>query len=182
MTLMLRHCNGTSPATRVFVQQCVRANIKETSNVRATGPCITNVFATRRKNFSQWYRSFQRKLLSHWRHVAITLVIQGPGPLWGESNGDRIPSQMRKAFPFNDVFMRLPYHSACEATMMIISPTCYRQWYGQTKHNKICAYLREHTEHEMTTSTNLSQDTKLLPICRRYFQMCFLERKRTDFA
>ena len=46
------------------------------------GPCITNVFATRRKNFSQWHRSFQRKLLSHWlkflRHVAITLVIQGP--------------------------------------------------------------------------------------------------------
>ena len=47
------------------------------------GPCITNVFATRRKNFSQWHRSFQRKLRSHWlkflRHVAITLVIQGPG-------------------------------------------------------------------------------------------------------
>ena len=47
------------------------------------GHCITNVFATRRKNFSQWHRSFQRKLLSHWlkflRHVAITLVIQGPG-------------------------------------------------------------------------------------------------------
>ena len=47
-----------------------------------TGPCITNVFATRRKNFSQWYRSFQRKLLSLWLkflgHVAITLVIQGP--------------------------------------------------------------------------------------------------------
>ena len=46
------------------------------------GHCITNVFATRRKNFSQWHRSFQRKLLSHWlkflRHVAITLVIQGP--------------------------------------------------------------------------------------------------------
>ena len=56
-----------------------------------SGPCITNVFATRRKNFSQWHRSFQRKLLSHWlkflRHVAITLVIQGPGPLWGESIG-----------------------------------------------------------------------------------------------
>ena len=50
-----------------------------------TGPCIINVFATRRKNFSQWHRSFQRKLLSHWlkflRHVAITLVIQGPGVL-----------------------------------------------------------------------------------------------------
>ena len=46
------------------------------------GPCITNVFATRRKNFSQWHRSFQRKLLSHWlkflRHVAIKLVIQCP--------------------------------------------------------------------------------------------------------
>ena len=46
------------------------------------GSCITNVFATRRKNFCQWHRSFQRKLLSHWlkflRHVAITLVIQGP--------------------------------------------------------------------------------------------------------
>ena len=52
---------------------------------RASGPCITNVLATRRKNFSQWHRSFQRKLLSHWlkflRHVAITLVIQGPA-LW----------------------------------------------------------------------------------------------------
>ena len=50
------------------------------------GPCITNVLATRRKNFSQWHRSFQRKLRSHWlkflRHVAITLVIQGPGGLW----------------------------------------------------------------------------------------------------
>ena len=50
------------------------------------GPCITNVFATCRKNFSQWHRSFQRKLRSHWlkflRHVAITLVIQGPGLCW----------------------------------------------------------------------------------------------------
>ena len=49
------------------------------------GPCITNVFATRRKSFSQWHRSFQRKLRSHWlkflRHVAITLVIQGPALL-----------------------------------------------------------------------------------------------------
>ena len=51
--------------------------------VSSPGPCITNVFATRRKNISQWHRSFQRKLRSHWlkflRHVAITLVIQGPG-------------------------------------------------------------------------------------------------------
>ena len=43
----------------------------------AAGPCITNVFVACRKNFSQWHRSFQRKFL---RHVAITLVIQGPGP------------------------------------------------------------------------------------------------------
>ena len=44
---------------------------------------LAKILATRRNNFSQWYRSFQRKLLSHWlkflRHVAITLVIQGPG-------------------------------------------------------------------------------------------------------
>ena len=63
---------------------------------RVTGPCITNVFATRRNNFSQWHRSFQRKLLSHWlkflRHVAITLVIQGPGPCCGEFTGE-FPSQ-----------------------------------------------------------------------------------------
>ena len=58
------------------------------------GPCITNVFAIRRKNFSQWHRSFQRKLLSHWlkflRHVAITLVIQGPALdmlLWLRNHG-----------------------------------------------------------------------------------------------
>ena len=55
----------------------------ECIHIGRTGPCITNVFATRRKNSSQWHRSFQRKLRSHWlkflRHVAITLVIQGPG-------------------------------------------------------------------------------------------------------
>ena len=34
-------------------------------------PVITNVFATRRKNFSQWHRSFQRKLLSHWLKFGI---------------------------------------------------------------------------------------------------------------
>ena len=47
------------------------------------GPVLLTFFATRRKNFSQWHHSFQRKLRSHWlkflRHVAITLVIQGPG-------------------------------------------------------------------------------------------------------
>ena len=47
------------------------------------GPCITNVIATCRKNFSQWERSFLWKLRCHWlkflRRVAKTLVIQGPG-------------------------------------------------------------------------------------------------------
>ena len=56
---------------------------------QSAGPCITNVFATCRKNFSQWHRSFQRKLRSHWlkflRHVTITLVIQDPGPGHGRS-------------------------------------------------------------------------------------------------
>ena len=58
--------------------------------LRVPGPCITNVFATCRKNFSQWHRSFQRKLRSHWlkflRHVAITLVIQGPDIGWHSDN------------------------------------------------------------------------------------------------
>ena len=57
-------------------------SFKMASGICSAGPCITNVFATCRKNFSQWHRSFQRKLRSHWlkflRHVAITLVIQDP--------------------------------------------------------------------------------------------------------
>ena len=47
------------------------------------GPCITNVIATCRKNFSQWESSFLWKLRYHWlkflRRIAKTLVIQGPG-------------------------------------------------------------------------------------------------------
>ena len=47
-----------------------------------TGPCITNVIATCRKNFSQWESSFLWKLRCHWlkflRRVAKMLVIQGP--------------------------------------------------------------------------------------------------------
>ena len=46
------------------------------------GPCITNVIATCRKNFSQWDSSFLWKLRCHWlkflRRVAKNLVIQGP--------------------------------------------------------------------------------------------------------
>ena len=65
---------------------------------RVTGPCITNVIATCRKNFSQWESSFLWKLRCHWlkflRRVAKTLVIQGPGPLWCH----RSPSQYCGSF------------------------------------------------------------------------------------
>ena len=80
------HLKMSSAKWRPF---CLSLNVL---TFRNTGPCITNVFATRRKNFSQWHRSFQRKLLFHWlkflRRVAITLVIQGPGPLWMQSSHD----------------------------------------------------------------------------------------------
>ena len=59
-----------------------------------SGPCITNVIATCRKNFSQWERSFLWKLRCHLlkflRHVAKTLVIQGPGPLEVESSPSNV--------------------------------------------------------------------------------------------
>ena len=58
--------------------------------LKYTGPCITNVIATRRKNFSQWESSFLWKLRYHWlkflRRVAKTLVIQGPG--WSQESCD----------------------------------------------------------------------------------------------
>ena len=47
-----------------------------------TGPCVTTAIWRCRNPFSQWQRSFQRKLRSHWlkllrqRHVAV--VRQGP--------------------------------------------------------------------------------------------------------
>ena len=50
---------------------------------RCPGPCLTTAIWRCRKPFSQWHRSFQRKLRSHWlkflrqRHVAV--VRQGPG-------------------------------------------------------------------------------------------------------
>ena len=47
--------------------------------IGSTGPCITNVIATRRKNFSQWESSFLWKLRCHWlkflRRVAKTFVL-----------------------------------------------------------------------------------------------------------
>ena len=56
--------------------------VAATWSAKWPGPCITNVIATCRKNFSQWERSFLWKLRCHWlkflRRVAKTLVIQGP--------------------------------------------------------------------------------------------------------
>ena len=88
------------------------------------GPCITNVFATRRKNSSQWYRSFQRKLRSHWlkflRHVAITLVIQGPeGHRW-------VDICVMTGFQKSDALSSQPLatllHATRHLTLMVVSP------------------------------------------------------------
>ena len=63
--------------------KCKKENIK----INTAGPCLTTAIWRCRKNSSQWQRSFQWKLHSHWlkflrqRHVAV--VRQGPGPLWG---------------------------------------------------------------------------------------------------
>ena len=96
-------CSGTDQrkhqcsASLAFVRGIKQSPV--ISPHKGPGPCITNVFATRRKNFSQWHRSFQRKLLSHWlkflRHVAITLVIQDP--------------VTRKMFSFDGVIMASPH-------------------------------------------------------------------------
>ena len=51
--------------------------------IHTSGPCLTTAILRCRKNSSQWQRSFQWKLHSHWlkflrqRHVAV--VRQGPG-------------------------------------------------------------------------------------------------------
>ena len=51
-------------------------------SARAPGPCLTTAIRCCRKPLSQWQRSFQRKLRSHWlkflqqRHVEV--VRQGP--------------------------------------------------------------------------------------------------------
>ena len=72
----------TPPPTSLGGGIMITSDLKLCACHGSPGPCITIVFVTCRKNFSQWHRSFQRKLHFHWlkflRHVAITLVIQGP--------------------------------------------------------------------------------------------------------
>ena len=82
------------PVNEIRYQQSARAASTQCSawrccvalfDVNKPGPCITNVIATCRKNFSQWESSFLWKLRCHWlkflRRVAKTLVIQGPAPV-----------------------------------------------------------------------------------------------------
>ena len=59
---------------------------------KTSGSCITNVFATRRKNFSQWHRSFQRKLLSHW----LKFLRHGPGSQYQENDHDPVLHKARQ--------------------------------------------------------------------------------------
>ena len=84
----------------------------ERSGGQWPGPCITNVIATCRKNFSQWESSFLWKLRYHWlkflRRVAKTLVIQGPGREVSTTNR-RVNVLMLRVFLI-DVFQTLWGH------------------------------------------------------------------------
>ena len=79
------HCNSFEEWAPVeFIYGCPIFRWVVGTWLHDRGPvaCITNVIATCRKNFSQWESSFLWKLRCHWlkflRHVAKTLVIQGP--------------------------------------------------------------------------------------------------------
>ena len=84
LNIGIRNCVPRIPIT--LGTACICLRVSDWMKIHVTGPCITNVFATCRKNFSQWERSFLWKLRCHWlkflRRVAKTLVIQGPGSLW----------------------------------------------------------------------------------------------------
>ena len=87
----------TDEVTKVQVKAVANAIWAQSTLVsyhESPGPCITNVIATCRKNFSQWERSFHWKLRCHWlkylRRVAKTLVIQGPST-WVEPGPMRHP-------------------------------------------------------------------------------------------
>ena len=91
LSLLLADCEGNSSVTSGFPSQrasdadlCSLDNSQTMFWTNNPGPCITNVIATCRKNFSQWESSFLWKLRYHWlkflRRVAKTVVIQGPVP------------------------------------------------------------------------------------------------------
>ena len=89
------------------------------------GPCITNVIATCRKNFSQWESSFLWKLRCHWlkflRRVAKTLVIQGPG------NCSTKHRQTLYRFKIQDFVNR--FYS--QRTLTSVHLTISSSWYAQ---------------------------------------------------
>ena len=81
----LSHCISLKcqmPVGRIYQHPWISLMWLE-NDMRVPGPCITNVIATCRKNFSQRESSFLWKLRYDWlkflRRVAKTLVIQGPG-------------------------------------------------------------------------------------------------------
>ena len=82
---------------------------KKITHLAGPGPCITNVIATCRKNFSQWESSFLWKLRCHWlkflRRVAKTLVIQGPVIHLRPVDYPHKRTNNAKLFPSHDVIM-----------------------------------------------------------------------------
>ena len=99
-------------------------------NVRV-GPCITNVIATCRKNFSQWESSFLWKLRCHWlkflRRVAKTLVIQGPGVVscFCANESGRIYNsslQVRHYFTFHTIYWDHKWPSSRRSLLVESAP------------------------------------------------------------
>ena len=136
---------------------CVSINVHKYKNATKVNKNIniTIVFATRRKNFSQWHRSFQRKLLSHWlkflRHVAITLVIQGPGSQYQENE-------------HNPVLHKARQRKNCRSWTRSFSYTLSREYrvvryrYSRllfTSEDRLCANL--HVQEQSTNMTSQCQ-------------------------
>ena len=98
------------------------------------GPCITNVIATCRKNFSQWERSFLWKLRCHWlkflRRVAKNVSNTGPCFIWSSAiwiQCDTFATHSRNA---THIYLKLLY-------MHYISPSAQKvyehQWQRETR-------------------------------------------------
>ena len=92
-----------------------------TPTVSWAGPCITNVFATCRKHYGQWERSFLWKLRCHWlkflRHVAKTLVIQGPA-----SQREIINAVIISKIIVFEIICYIAYYAAAKFTLSIEQP------------------------------------------------------------
>ena len=125
-------------------------NVFLSTQLMTSGPCITNVIATCRKNFSQWESSFLWKLRCHWlkflRRVAKTLVIQGPGmhlgialnailfknsvALVGTTFCYPFPSRALCWKQFICLLLQIPLKFLPPRVWLVIIPHCFRLWYG----------------------------------------------------